>query len=182
VRHTGSVSRDEVPDLPRRILVAGVSGAGKSTLCRKIAQRTGLPYTELDSLHHGPGWTKRDEFESDVANIAASDAWVSEWQYSPVRPLLLRRAELMVWLDFPTRVTMSRVIQRTIRRSVTREELWNGNREPALWRALTSRDSIVRWAWATRNKWRPVIRELELPVVRLTSQKSVDRWLAQLPR
>jgi len=166
----------------RRILVAGVSGIGKSTLCREIARRTGLPYTELDSLHHGPGWVKRDDFESDVARIAASDEWVSEWQYRQVRPVLEQRAELLVWLDLPTRVTMSRVIQRTIKRSITREELWNGNREPALWRALASRDSIVRWAWQTRNKWRPVIPTLTLPVVHLTSRKAVDEWLAQLPR
>ena len=180
--HTGSMSSDTILEMPRRILVAGVSGAGKSTLCKEIAQRTDLPYTELDSLHHGPGWTKRDAFEADVAGIAASAEWVSEWQYAEVRPLLERRAELLVWLDLPTRVTMSRVIHRTVRRAVTREELWNGNREPGIWHAMTASDGIIRWAWQTRDNWRHIVPHVAVPVVRLTTQKDVNRWLAQLPR
>jgi len=164
----------------QRILVAGVSGSGKSTLARRIAAR-GYPYTELDSLHHGPGWTRRPEFEAEVQAIADGERWVSEWQYRDVRPLLAARADLIVWLDLPTRVTMARVIRRTIRRSATKEVLWNGNREPGLWHALTSTDGIIRWAWKTRNNYRRTVPEVGVETVQLRSAKNVERWLAEFP-
>jgi hypothetical protein len=37
-------------------------------------------------------------------------------------------------------------------RQLRRQELWNGNREPALWTILTDREHIVRWAWNTHHK------------------------------
>jgi adenylate kinase family enzyme len=69
----------------RRILFAGCSGAGKSTLAAELAARLGLPYRELDALHHGPNWVPRPEFVADVTAFAATDAWISEWQYRAVR-------------------------------------------------------------------------------------------------
>ena len=41
----------------------------------------------------------RPEFVAEVTAFAATDAWVTEWQYSAVRALLLARADLLVWLD-----------------------------------------------------------------------------------
>ena len=41
----------------------------------------------------------RPEFVDEVAALVAGEEWVTEWQYSVVRPLLLARAELLVWLD-----------------------------------------------------------------------------------
>ena len=40
-----------------RILIKGGSGSGKSTLGRALAHHIGVPYVELDALHHGPNWT-----------------------------------------------------------------------------------------------------------------------------
>ena len=73
---------------------------------------------ELDALHHGPGWTKRPEFEDDVHRVVAGDRWVSEWQYPAMRDALLVRADLLVWLDLPRRVVMARVVRRTLRRRI----------------------------------------------------------------
>jgi adenylate kinase family enzyme len=133
--------------LPGRILVAGSAGSGKSTLARELSARLDLPYTELDSLYHGPGWTPRESFRDDVESMVATDAWVSEWQYTPVRPLLLERAELLVALDYSRALVMTRVIRRTLERRYRRVELWNGNQEPPLRTFLTDREHIVRWAW-----------------------------------
>ena len=41
-----------------------------------------------------------------------------------------QRADTVVWLDLPRRIVMRQVVSRTFRRSILREELWNGNREP----------------------------------------------------
>ena len=174
---------DPLPRHPRRIIVAGVSGVGKTTLARRIARVAEVPHTEIDGLLHGPGWTPRPSFLHDVEDLAAQDAWVTEWQYGPARPLLAARADLLVWLDLPfwTR-TFPQVVRRTVRRRIRREELWNGNIEPPFRRILTDPEHIVRWAVSTRHKYRARIPQLdaempELPVVRLRSRRDVERWL-----
>ncbi|ANY09693.1 AAA family ATPase [Pseudonocardia sp. HH130630-07] len=164
--------------------VAGVSGSGKTTTARAIARITGVPHTELDALHHGPGWRRRAEFLDDVRDLVARASWVTEWQYSTARPLITRRADLLVWLDPPFwTTTFPRVVRRTVRRRVRREVLWNGNIEPPLWQVLTDREHIVRWAVSTRRSpaehvTRARSEDPDLPVVRLRSGPEVRDWLA----
>ncbi|ARU51448.1 AAA family ATPase [Cellulosimicrobium cellulans] len=174
--------------VPRRIAVAGVSGSGKTTLARRLGERLGIPHTELDALHHGPAWTPRPAFLDDVRALVAQAAFVTEWQYTTARPLVLARAEVLVWLDLPTHLTMRQVVVRTLRRSVRREVLWNGNVEPPLWRTWYKApdENIVRWAWTTRHKYRDLPAEVardapDVLVVRLRSRCEIERWLAALP-
>ncbi|MCX6463492.1 MAG: (d)CMP kinase [Pseudonocardiales bacterium] len=174
---------DPLPYRPRRILVAGTSGSGKSTLARALAERLGVPYHELDALYHGPGWVPRPEFAADVAARAATPAWVSEWQYSAVRALLLSRADLLVWLDLTRRQVARQLVPRTVRRRRSREELWNGNVEPPLWTVLTDRDHLLRWAWRTHPRTAERVGRVLAagdgpPVVRLRGRADVARWLA----
>ena len=43
-----------------RVSIMGCSGSGKSTLARALHLRTGLPWLELDSIHHQPDWKPLD--------------------------------------------------------------------------------------------------------------------------
>jgi adenylate kinase family enzyme len=176
---------DTLDYTPRRIVVNGGPGAGKSTVASAISSRLGLPYTEIDSLYHGSGWSPRDTFVEDVRAIAAADGWVSEWQYDATRPVLLARCDLMVWLDVPRLVTTWRVTRRTLRRRFRREQLWNGNREGPLWRIVSDPEHIIRWAWTAHpraaERSRQVLRDRpELPIVRLSTAPEVERWLTTL--
>lgn len=181
------LSSEPAHGAPRRIAVAGVSGTGKTTLSRAVSARLGVPHVETDGLHHGPAWTPRPEFLDDVRRAVAGEAWVMEWQYATARPVIAARAQLLVWLDHPTRVTMTRVVRRTLRRRLRREVLWNGNQEPPLRTILRDPEHILRWAWSTRHKYRDgAVAEAarahpDLVVVRLRSQRDVRRWLASLP-
>jgi adenylate kinase family enzyme len=141
----------------RRVSVVGNSGSGKSTLAAGLAARLGVPFVELDSIFHQPGWTElpRDEFRARVADRAAGDAWVIDGNYTAVRDLVWARADTVVWIDLPRRLVMRRVIGRTIRRAVLRQELWNGNREPSSnWLTLDPERSIIMWAWTQHAKYR----------------------------
>ena len=172
---------DALPGRPRRVLVAGTSGAGKTRLAAVVSARLGVPHVELDALHHGPAWTPRPSFGTDVRRLAATPGWVTEWQYDEVRDLLAGRAELLVWLDLSRASVMRGVVGRTVRRRLRREVLWNGNVEPALWRVLTDPEHVVRWAWSSHARTGPRVRALgeqrpELAVVRLTDRRAVRRW------
>lgn len=176
---------DPITWTPQRIAVAGVSGAGKTTLCNKLAEILGARRVELDSLFHGPDWVPREAFLDDVKSLIAEPSWALELQYREARPLIAARADTLVWLDYPARIQMTRLVHRTLRRRVTREELWNGNIEPPLRTVFTDPDHIVRFAWRTRNKLKPVIPTLEgrfpgLHVVRLTHPEQVSPWTRAL--
>ena len=146
------MSTDDGPHPPRRIAVlSSASGSGKTVLARRLAARHGLPYYELDALHHGPHWTEPTaaEFQGIVAPIVAEPTWVIDGSYrGKLGDLVLNRAELVIWLDLPRRVWAPRLGWRTIRRIVRREELWNGNRETVR-NVLIGRDSLFRFAWRT---------------------------------
>jgi adenylate kinase family enzyme len=175
-------ANDQLPAAPRRVLVAGTSGSGKTTLARQIAAVLDIPHVEIDALYHGPGWTPRPSFASDVAELVAQPAWVTEWQYGQVRPLLAAQADILVWLDLSRVRVMWQVIRRTVRRRRRGELLWNGNVEPPMWTFFTDADHIVRWAWRTHQttaaRMNAVLEQRpELPVVRLTSHAAARAWL-----
>jgi len=139
----------------QRISVVGNSGSGKSTLASRIAAALDIPHLELDSLFHQPAWQPLDtgEFRQRVSEFTGGQAWIVDGNYSKVRDIVWGRADTVIWLDPPRHRVMRQLIARTLRRMVTRAELWNGNREE--WRFLFNREeSVLAWAWASHHKYR----------------------------
>jgi adenylate kinase family enzyme len=140
----------------RRVAVVGNSGSGKTTVAAAIADALGVPHLELDAVFHQPGWQplEREVFRARVAEFIAADGWVVDGNYSAVRDLVWARADTVVWLDLPRRQVMRQLTWRTLRRMLTRAELWNGNTEQL--RNLLRMDpeqSILRWAWTQHGKY-----------------------------
>jgi adenylate kinase family enzyme len=172
----------------KRAAVIGASCTGKTTVSRELAQRLGVPHVELDALHHDPGWQEAPaevlQARVDAALAAAPDGWVVDGNYhGKLGTSVLERADTVVFLDLPHRVALRRVLWRTLSRSVTRKELWNGNRET--FRNAFSRNSIVWWVvrqhGSYRTKWLPRLEKLkDVEVVRLRSQRDVQTWLQSI--
>ncbi len=170
-----------------RVSVVGSSGSGKTTLGKAIAARLDIPFVELDSIFHQPGWTELpdDEFRARVRGAVAGDAWVVDGNYAAVRPIVLERATTVVWLDYSRARVMQQVIRRSVSRGVTRQELWNGNREDPRdwWKA----EHPIRWAWShharKRVEYEARYREPQyahLDVHRFRTPHATRAWLESL--
>ena len=164
-------------------VIGSASGSGKSTFSRALAAKLGVPFHELDALHHGPNWTEAtpDELRAKVEPLVAGEAWVLDGGYmGKLGLLVVEAADTVVWIDLPIRVWLPRLLRRTVRRIRTHEELWNGNRE-SVRGAFLGWNALVPWALRahfSRRREYPA-RLAHLPVARLRTQADVDRFLAE---
>ena len=168
--------------------MVGNSGSGKTVLGRALAGQLAVPFVELDALYHQPGWRPLpvEDFRGRVAAVVAQDSWVIDGNYSAVRDLVWARADTVIYFDLSRRLVMWQIMLRTLRRAVTRVELWNGNREPitGVFRIDPDR-SILRWAWTQHRKYQARYTEAareptyaHLSFVRIGSRADARRLLA----
>jgi len=148
---------DRVGDA-RRILVYGVTGSGKSTLARTLGEITGIPVTSVDDLSWMPGWVPvpTNEQRALFDELTKAETWILDAAYGAWRDLALKRADVVVALDYPRWVSLTRLLRRTLVGIVTRRELCNGNRES--WRSIWGSDSIVTWHFASFSRTRRWMR------------------------
>ncbi|MCP9487407.1 MAG: AAA family ATPase [Gaiellaceae bacterium MAG52_C11] len=167
----------------RFAILSSASGSGKTTVGRELAHRLDIPFIELDALNHGPNWIEAsaEELRARVEPIVAGDAWVADGGYQgKLGDLVLQHADVVVWIDLPIRVWLPRLLRRTLRRVLTREELWAGNRE-TLRDAVWGRDALIPFAlrhFRRRRRLYPARLE-PFHVVRLRTPKEVTQWLAR---
>jgi adenylate kinase family enzyme len=170
----------------RVCLIATASGNGKSTVGRLLAERLDVPFYELDGLYHGPNWTPatREELLAEVEPIVATETWVIDGTYRGlIGDVVLASADLVVWLDLPMRVWLPRLVQRSARRVLRKQELWNGNRER--WQdVLHPMNSVVIYALRNYRKTRRTLTDelTRYPVLRLRTTAEVDEFLTSAAR
>ena len=171
--------------MAERFLVYGVTGSGKSTLAAQISAATGIPWHSVDDLTWNPGWVPVDDEEQRrrIIAICALPAWILDSAYGKWLDVPLARAEVIVALDYPRWLSLSRLTTRTLRRLVDRRTICNGNRETL--RQTLGPDSILRWHFQSFARKRARIRSwITNPpgpiVVRLTTPRQATCWLRKL--
>jgi adenylate kinase family enzyme len=171
----------------QRIAIVGTTGSGKTTLSRQIAEKIGLRCCELDAIHWQPNWTEldSDSLQQRVSTIVDQDRWIIDGNYESVRSMIWERADTILWLDYPFPIVFSRLLKRTVRRAVTQEDIWSGNRESM--RRTLSRESILLWCVKTYAMRRRQYAESianpahgHLQVIRFRHPREVEAWLATL--
>jgi len=168
---------------PQRVLVIGSGGSGKTTLTRQLAAKLGIPPVHLDQHYWHPGWVATTDIEwaAEVERLIAGEAWVMDGNYGGTLNRRLERAELVIWLDLPRWLCLSRVLRRQFQYlGRSRPELPVGCRERLS-------PEFLLWIWNYPRQRRPRIeaRLAELPrsvrVARLRSPAEVRQFVEGLP-
>ena len=173
--------------LPDRVLLYGVTGSGKSTAALAIGERTGHPVTLVDELTWLPGWVPVEEAEQRrlIGEVVAGERWLLDSSYGLWLDLVHPRTQLVVGLDYPRWLSLSRLVSRTVGGAITKEPRCNGNVES--FRKVFDRSSIIRWHFRSfarkRDRMRAWAAAPEGPEVLLfTRPRALDAWLETLPR
>jgi ATPase family associated with various cellular activities (AAA) len=172
-----------------RIVIVGTTGVGKSMLAKRLVDRLGLEFIELDALHWGPNWKAASvhDFRIRTDEATSAEGWVVAGNYRQVRDIVWSRADTLVWLDYSFPRALWRLTRRTVRRAVTREVLWNGNRE-SFWEHFKfwSEVSVYYWlfkGYGPRRREYPVLfsrpEYAHLKIVRLKSPRATEQWLGR---
>jgi adenylate kinase family enzyme len=173
---------------PQRIVVIGSTGSGKTTLSQNLSGQLGLARIELDAIHWGADWTARDPGDIHTQTEAAIrvDRWVVDGNWKVVFDLVLKKADTVVWLNYPLPLVLWRLFRRTVRRAIRQEELWNGNVEN--WKEhFLSRNSIFLYAIRHTYRFRKTYRDRfndpaysHLQMIELRSPRQTWQWLNSL--
>jgi adenylate kinase family enzyme len=165
------------------VLVIGSTSSGKTTLARRLAAQLAVPHVELNALCHGPGWSEvpDDEFRRRVAEATASEGWVVDGLYRhKLGRLTLSRCDTVIWLDLPLVFALGRLVRRSLRRILTRQELWNGNHE-SLRASFLAADSLFRYNLrhqrVNRKQLEAFLSGDDFELVRLRSPRQARDWL-----
>jgi len=174
----------------KKLVVIGTTSSGKSTLAEQLANKLALDFIELDALNWGPNWTAAgdDTLRSRAEKATRAPGWVVAGNYRITRPVTWARAEAIIWLDYSFAVVFWRLLTRTIRRAVTQEELWNGNREKFWWHLkLWSEESLFHWLfkkyWRRKREYPQLFAQPEyahLKIIRFTIPQDTQDWLESL--
>ena len=171
----------------KRIVIFGTAGSGKSWLAERLAAAHGLRLIELDALFWGKDWQPApfELFRHRVECEIQDGSWIVVGNYGQVRDLTWAAADTLVWLDLPMPLVMWRLLRRTIRRVITKEDLWGtGNRESFV-RSFFDRNSILLWGLKTHHRNRRRFSEdcanyaPGRQVTRLRSPREIERFLDQ---
>src|SRR3989344_8670378 len=112
-----------------RIAIIGISASGKSVLGRELSDKSGLPLVYMDQLFWKGNWEEVPEREylKKHQEIIQQDKWIIEGYVEESMADRLKRADLIIYLDYSGLVSVLRLLRRWLmHRKQARPELPKG--------------------------------------------------------
>lgn len=170
----------------KRISIIGCPGAGKTTFSRELSQSTGLPLMHLDFMYHDQTYTyqtDKDSWRARVLNEIEKRQWIIDGNYKSTFDIRLSRSDTIIFLDYPTYVSIWRAIVsiwRAIKRRVhfhkkVREDM------PPTWKERLSWDLflfILRFNYSIAPHMRQLLKSYtDKDVVVLRNPSKANKYL-----
>ena len=172
----------------RRIVIQGATGSGKTTLADRLGEALGIGVLHLDNIRHERGWDSvpwdemRERMEAWLA--VHPEGWVAEGNYTRVNDVTVSRADTLISLDVPWRVSFLRLFKRTVARAIDQKPLYNEDGPHESWRlTFLSRKSILLWSITNhQTRKRKTADSFAMapgtPVIRLRTSREVEALVA----
>lgn len=166
----------------KRVAIVGCPGSGKTTFTRKLAEKTKLPTIHLDYYYHQKMYdypNNSEAWKGRVKELIAKDAWIMDGNYNSTINERFRRADTIIFFDYPRRKSLYGVLKRRIQyRNKLREEM------PSDWKETASFEFLV-FVWNfRRDKRGTTIKALEdnknKEVFIFTNQKQAQEYLDRI--
>ncbi len=121
----------------RRVVVIGSPGAGKTEFSKRLANLTGLPLVHLDRIYHDESKDYKQNSHSWLGAVQAEIAkpqWIIDGNYKSTFGVRLPAADTIVFLDYPTRISLLRAFKRRLQYArKTRTDMPNTWKEKMSW-------------------------------------------------
>ena len=162
----------------QRVMIIGPCGAGKSTVSHVLAAKLGLPLVHMDQLNWQPGWVDEgnERLRGLLAVEVAEDRWLIEGNYASTMDMRLKRADTIVYLDYPLPLCLWRLVKRIV--------TTYGRNRPDMAEDCPERFDaefllyVIRWNRGPRQRTEALLRGLEERVIRLKKPRALADWLA----
>lgn len=169
---------------PQRIAVVGSPGAGKTTFSRVLAKKAGLPLVHLDLYYHDRtkdyyNTNNKQAWIKKVEELIRPDKWIIDGNYSSTFPLRFERADLIIFLDYPRRISFTRTLKRTIKsRWVKRPDM------PIEWKD-TLNFEFLKFVWHYNSRYRKKVsgqidKDISKKVIVLRHPREAKQFLDNL--
>lgn len=166
----------------KKIAIIGSGGSGKSTLAKQLGSILNLPVYHLDFYYWKPNWvpTAEEEWDNFVETLVKKEEWIIDGNYRRTMDIRLREADTIIFLDYPTRLSLYRAIKRRVQ--------YNGKIRPDMGEGCTEKIDyqFLKWIWNYRRENRTEImkklNELKhtKQIYIFTSPKQVNVFLSEL--
>jgi adenylate kinase family enzyme len=164
----------------KKVAILGCGGSGKSYVARTLGAVLDAPVTHLDAVFYDSDWNElpMPEFEAWQRALVAEPAWVIDGNYNSTLPVRLQACDTVVFLDLPTAACLWGAVWRQVRSGAGQNDTTGEYNRMHL--------GVIRYIRTYRQKMRPkVLRKIEdhaqhATVVRLTSRRTVRRWLSEV--
>jgi adenylate kinase family enzyme len=100
-----------------RTSIVGKSGSGKSTLSKIIENKTGLPLYHMDQLFWKGNWepVPQEIYVAKHGGVIGNDKWIIEGYVDRSMADRLKRADLIIYLDYSGLFCFWRVLLRWLK-------------------------------------------------------------------
>lgn len=168
----------------KKVMIVGCAGAGKSTLSRRLGSLWDLPVVHLDAHFWQSGWVKTPDklWREKVKKLAMDDSWIVDGNYVNNFDLTVPNAEQIIFLDFPLRICLWRLLKRRIQyHKRTRPDLAAGCEESINY-------EFYKWVFNYKKQIRPKVLRLinqlgaEKKLLVLQSPKQVTEYLESVKK